>query len=117
MSKIEICQYNNNFDYFIKFSDNTIGYFSIKDVIKSYSISILYDKINKEIVIIKYFLITLKDLNNDNKYFIKVLESLLTEAYYIINNFKIEDFNESVINKCYIILKYSSVIRNNINIF
>ena len=104
--------YAKKFDYAIHFSNN-IAYFSHQDVIKNYTIPLLHEKIDNEIIIIKNFIIKLKEPNKHTLFLINILQALLTEADYIIQNIKIEDFDEDITNKAYIILKYSNVIRTN----
>jgi hypothetical protein len=108
--------YEKIYDYFIKFPDNIITYFTHQDVNKSYTLDFLYDKIDKEIIIIKSFIIESKYSNKNTEFFIQVLQALLFEADYIISHYKMNSFdNNEFINKSYIILKYSSVIRKNYN--
>jgi hypothetical protein len=101
------------FDYSIKLPDDITIYLTHQDINKSYNIDYLYDKLEKEIIIIKYFIIKDTSLNKNTKFLINVLQALLTEADYIINNIKIDDVDENIINIAYIILKYSNDIRSN----
>ena len=115
MSLLESTENTNYkmFDYLIKLSDNQIIYLTHQDVNKSYNIDYLYDKLEKEIIIIKYFIIKAKTFNKDTKFFINVLQALLTEADFIMRNYRLEDYDNCLIDKIYTILKYSHVIRVN----
>jgi len=113
LESTEHTAYAKIYDYFIKFPDNIIIYFTHQDVNKSYTLDFLYDKIDKEIIIIKSFIIKSKNSNKDTQFMIKVLQALLTEADFIIRNFNLDSFDDTIINKSYTILKYSSAIRSN----
>jgi hypothetical protein len=101
------------FDYLIKLQVNQTIYLTHRDVNKSYKIDYLYDKLEKEIIIIKYFIIKATSHNKDTKFFINVLQILLSEADFIMRNYRLEDYDNCLIDKIYTILKYSNVIRVN----
>jgi hypothetical protein len=103
--------YDKMFDYFVFLPDNNIIYLTHQDVNKSYNLEYLYDKLEKEIIIIKYFIIKATILNKDTKFFINALQALLTEADFIIRNYKLDKYDNTLIDKIYTILKYSNIIR------
>ena len=105
--------YDKMFDYFVLLPDNHIIYLIHQDINKSYKLDYLYEKLEKEIVIIKYFIIKTITLNKDTKFLINVLQALLTEADFIISNYKLEQYDNNLIDKIYTILKYSNAIRVN----
>ena len=106
----------NTHQYFIitNYSDNKRVYLDHNDIEQVYSIKDLYNKIELEIIILTKFI---KNKIYTNSFLNQILSILCKEAEYIINNIKFIDFNEDVINKCYIILKYSSIIINNYETF
>ena len=109
----ENTDYHKKFDYLILLPDNITIYLTHQDINKSYKLDYLYEKLEKEIIIIKFFIIKNTSLNKDTKFLINVLQALLTEADFIIQNYKLDQYDNSLIDKIYTILKYSNVIRVN----
>ena len=77
--------YLNN-EYFEKgyFKLDTKIVFHSKDIKKTYTLEYLHEKIEKEIIIIKDFIIESKNSNKNTEFFIQVLQALLFEADFII---------------------------------
>ena len=109
----ENTDYHKMFDYLILLPDNLTIYLTHQDINKSYKLDHLYEKLEKEIIIIKFFIIKNISVNKDTKFLINVLQVLLSEADFIISNYIMEDYDVKQIDKIYTILKYSNAIRGN----
>jgi hypothetical protein len=125
MSLIHKINNLEKYDYYIIICDNNGIEQTIlldhNDIIKTYSNDELMTKIKLEINLLNIFLNKIAIKQYTDTYInsivpTKIAGTLLNEIHNIINNYHEIELNNIDIDtqtKCYIILKYSSIIRNN----
>ena len=119
MSKINYIESNKTHNYYIDINDGNIHriYFSHNDIKKDYTKFELLERIKKEIEIINNFLIINQyKITFENRLYNNLLQILINEAKDIVDKYTIHHFynNNVLINKCYVILKYSSIFRKKV---